>query len=60
MTTRWFGRREVREAVDEADRGRLDVVVMDVRLADGSGIEATREIRARHPKTHTTTPCTRA
>jgi DNA-binding NarL/FixJ family response regulator len=41
----------VREAVDEADRTRPDVVVMDVRLADGSGIEATREIRARHPKT---------
>ena len=35
----------VREAVDEADRTRPDVVVMDVRLADGSGIEATREIR---------------
>ena len=24
---------------------------MDVRLADGSGIEATREIRANHPAT---------
>jgi two-component system response regulator DevR len=41
----------VREAIDEADRARPDVVVMDVRLADGSGIEATRDIRARHPKT---------
>lgn len=41
----------VREAVDEADRTRPDVVVMDVQLADGSGIEATREIRADHPKT---------
>jgi DNA-binding NarL/FixJ family response regulator len=41
----------IREAVDEADRTRPDVVVMDVRLADGSGIEATREIRAKHPKT---------
>jgi len=40
----------VREAVEEADRARPDVVVMDVRLADGSGIEATREIRAKHPK----------
>jgi len=39
----------VREAIDEADRAHPDVVVMDVRLADGSGIEATREIRARHP-----------
>src|SRR6186997_3465698 len=41
----------VREAVDEADRTRPDVVVMDVRLADGSGIEATRQIRADHPET---------
>jgi DNA-binding NarL/FixJ family response regulator len=41
----------VREAIDEADRARPDVVVMDVRLADGSGIEATREIRAQHPDT---------
>ena len=41
----------VREAIDEADRTRPDVVVMDVRLADGSGIEATREIRAKHPVT---------
>jgi two-component system, NarL family, response regulator DevR len=41
----------VREAIDEADRARPDVVVMDVRLADGSGIEATREIRAQHPNT---------
>ena len=41
----------VREAIEEADRSRPDVVVMDVRLADGSGIEATREIRARRPDT---------
>ena len=27
-----------------------DVVVMDVQLADGNGIEATRELRARHPE----------
>src|ERR671911_372749 len=39
------------KAIDEADRARPDVVVMDVRLADGSGIEATREIRARRPNT---------
>jgi two-component system response regulator DevR len=39
----------VRGAIDEADRARPDVVVMDVRLIDGSGIEATREIRAQHP-----------
>jgi DNA-binding NarL/FixJ family response regulator len=41
----------VRDAVDEADRTRPDVIVMDVRLSDGSGIEATREIRAKHPET---------
>ena len=41
----------VREAIDEAHRTRPDVVVMDVRLADGSGIEATREIRADHSDT---------
>jgi len=39
----------VRDAIDEAERSRPDVVVMDVRLEDGSGIEATREIRARRP-----------
>jgi DNA-binding NarL/FixJ family response regulator len=42
----------VRDAVVEADRTKPDVVVMDVRLADGSGIEATREIRAKYPGTH--------
>ena len=41
----------MREAVDQAMRTRPDVVVMGVRLADGSGIEATREIRARLEKT---------
>ena len=39
----------VRDAIDEAERTKPDVVVMDVRLADGSGIEATREIRAKLP-----------
>jgi DNA-binding NarL/FixJ family response regulator len=40
-----------REAVAQAERTLPDVVVMDVRLSDGSGIEATREIRARRPAT---------
>ncbi|MEO8293854.1 MAG: response regulator transcription factor, partial [Actinomycetota bacterium] len=31
----------VQEAIDEAARSRPDVIVMDVRLTDGSGIEAT-------------------
>src|SRR5919109_3415695 len=41
----------VKEAVAQAERTRPDVVVMDVRLTDGSGIEATREIRAKLEKT---------
>jgi two-component system response regulator DevR len=41
----------VQESIDQAVRTRPDVVVMDVRLVDGSGIEATREIRARLEKT---------
>ena len=41
----------VRQAVAEADRSLPDVIVMDVRLQDGSGIEATREIRAELPAT---------
>lgn len=41
----------VKEAVQRAEFARPDVVIMDVRLADGSGIEATREIRAKLPKT---------
>jgi two-component system response regulator DevR len=41
----------VRDAVTEAQRTRPDVVVMDVRLIDGSGIEATREILSLLPGT---------
>jgi two-component system, NarL family, response regulator DevR len=41
----------VEQAVLEASRTHPDVVVMDVRLGDGSGVEATREIRSRLPAT---------
>jgi two-component system, NarL family, response regulator DevR len=41
----------VAEAIERAAMARPDIIVMDVRLADGSGIEATREIRARRPET---------
>jgi DNA-binding NarL/FixJ family response regulator len=40
----------VQQAIDEAARARPDVIVMDVRLTDGSGIEATRQIRADRPE----------
>jgi DNA-binding NarL/FixJ family response regulator len=41
----------VAEAVDEASRLVPDVVVMDLRLPDGSGVEACREIRSEHAGT---------
>ena len=41
----------VAEAVEAARRFRPDLVVMDVRLPDGSGVEACREIRAEMPET---------
>jgi two-component system response regulator DevR len=39
------------EALVQARATRPDVVVMDVMLGDGSGIEATRLIRAERPQT---------
>jgi DNA-binding NarL/FixJ family response regulator len=38
-------------AVAEAARLKPNVILMDVRLPDGSGIEACREIRAARPET---------
>ena len=40
-----------RDAVATAAQALPDIVVMDVRLSDGSGIEATRDIRAARPAT---------
>lgn len=39
------------EAIDAAARAKPDVVIMDIRLPDGSGIEACRTIRERRPET---------
>ncbi len=39
------------QAVAQARLHRPDIVVMDVRLPDGSGVEACREIRAELPDT---------
>jgi DNA-binding NarL/FixJ family response regulator len=41
----------VGEAIEAARRFRPDLVIMDIRLPDGSGIEACREIRAELPET---------
>ena len=40
-----------KEAVETAARARPDVVIMDIRLPDGSGIEACRAIREARPQT---------
>jgi DNA-binding NarL/FixJ family response regulator len=41
----------VADAIAEARKMKPDVIVMDVRLPDGSGIEACREIRESQPET---------
>jgi DNA-binding NarL/FixJ family response regulator len=41
----------VADAITEAARANPEVIVMDVRLPDGSGIEASREIRETQPET---------
>jgi len=41
----------VAEAIEAARRFEPDIVVMDVRLPDGSGVEACREIRSEFPGT---------
>ncbi len=41
----------VAESIDAAARFEPDLVIMDVRLPDGSGIEACREIRTARPET---------
>jgi two-component system response regulator DevR len=41
----------VAESLEQARRHRPDLVIMDIRLPDGSGIEACRAIRAELPDT---------
>ena len=41
----------VAESIEVTRRHRPDIVVMDVRLPDGSGVEACRDIRAEFPET---------
>ena len=42
---------DVAEAITTARRAEPDVIVMDIRLPDGSGVEACREIRGERPET---------
>jgi len=42
---------DVAEAITTARRTEPDVIVMDIRLPDGSGVEACREIRNERPDT---------
>jgi two-component system response regulator DevR len=44
--------RDAPNAVAGTMRANPDVVIMDVRLANGSGIQATREIRSRAPRSN--------
>ena len=39
----------VAEAINQADSHQPDVIVMDIRLSDGSGIDACRAITRKHP-----------
>jgi DNA-binding NarL/FixJ family response regulator len=41
----------VREAVSQAEQLAPDVVVLDIRLPGGSGLEACRQIKAHRPET---------
>jgi DNA-binding NarL/FixJ family response regulator len=41
----------VTEAIIQANEHDPDVIVMDIRLGDGSGIDACREIVKTHPRT---------
>lgn len=41
----------VAEAIEVARKSQPDVIVMDIRLPDGTGVDACREIRSERPET---------
>jgi len=51
LIARQDGMSVVAEVVEAAARTKPDVVIMDVRLPDGSGVEACRTIRETRPET---------
>ena len=47
--TRLHEARSMAEALEQADLAPLDLVLMNLELPGPNGIEATRELRRRHP-----------
>ena len=39
-----------REALEKADQHKPDVVLMDIRMPDIDGIDATRQLLEKHPE----------
>ena len=42
----------LKQAISEARAQKPDIVIMDLRLPDGTGVEACREIRSERPAVH--------
>ncbi len=38
-----------KEAVEMADKGQFDIVLMDIKMPIMNGLEATKAIKAKHP-----------